>query len=161
MSAFTSLRRDFDVEHQLYEVGREACGGEHPLMPENARVSAGDASSSAPSAPSASASSSTAPAPEEEKVRGDGAVLVDPLSDPLSGRSLGGGDFDPLGVMGGGEAPTLNTPSPGAAGAQDESKKSTSSASSSANAAAEGKGWNGQALERFHRRCATALQHRG
>ena len=65
-------------------------------------------------------------------------MLVDPPSDPLSGTLLGGGDFDPLGVMGGGEAPTLNTPSPGAAGAQDESKKSTS-ASSSANAAAEGK----------------------
>ena len=107
--AFNSLRRDFDVEHQLYDAQRDTCGDAHPLAPDKKRNSAEGRSSSSSSEPSTSDASSSASG--EEKTRGDGAVLVDPLSDPLSGMLLGGGDFDPLGVMGGGAAPTVAVPS--------------------------------------------------
>ena len=108
---FHSLRRDFDVERSLYDVERKACGNDHPLAPGSQGKSGIGTLGGEVNFNGGNDQKDTkfAAVDVEEKQRNDGAVKVDAMADPLSGMLLGGGDFDPLGVLGGGSAPSIPT----------------------------------------------------
>ena len=120
MSAFTSLRRDFDVEHQLYEVGRRravastrSCPRTRASQPAMRRL---------PRHPRPPRPLPRQPPPPRRR-KGEGTGRAGgPLSDPLTGRSSAEVTLTPSASWAAAGRPALNTPSPGAAGAQDESE---------------------------------------